>query len=567
MADPRRRRAWWIGGGIAAVVLIVGGGVGAYAATTSGGSASAYRSVLAANGTVQETLALPGTVARVNQVTAAFPSSGTVTSVAVTVGDTVTAGQSLATMDATTLRAALLAAQATLAQDQASLAADQSGSSTGATSTQPAPAGSRGTSGASSASAALTRGLAQAQTSLTTVQHLLGQVDQLCTPVSGSSGSGSSGSGSSGSGSGPTSSPAPTDSPSPSSPTPSPTLAPTPTPTPTPTASPTPTPTPTPSPSPTGGTGSTPTPAQVAACVSALHTTVQALEGTESAVSHLVQQLAATSKSAASPGGAASSAGQGASSPRTTGSSGGAARVASDEVAVLQDQQAVSTAQTNLDAATLTAPIGGTVAQVDLVTGSAASTGSGIVIVGPGAAVVTVDVPLSHMAALKAGMAAHVVPAGAVDGVDGTVESIDLLPASSTSGSPTYPVKILVAAPTASLASGSNATVQIVVGSTTDALRVPASAMSGRTGDAATVTVLVDGRATPTPVTVGAVGGGWAQILTGLSAGQRVVLADAAQALPTSTTGFAGRLGGGFGGGGFTRQGTGAGGSRAGTGG
>ena len=236
--------------------------------------------------------------------------------------------------------------------------------------------------------------------------------------------------------------------------------------------------------------------------------------------------------------------------------------MASDEVAILQDQQAVSTAQTNVDAANLTAPIGGTVAEVDLVAGSAASTGSGIVIVGPGAAVVTVDVPLSEMAVLKTGMAAHVVPDGAVDTVDGTVESIDLLPVSSTSGSPTYPVRILVTAPTASLASGANATAQIVVGSTTDALRVPASAMSGRTGDAASVTVLVDGRATPTPVTVGTVGGGWAQILTGLSAGERVVLADAAQTLPMTTTGFAGRLGGAFGGG-FARQG----GSRAGTGG
>ena len=51
--------------------------------------------------------------------------SGRVTAVDVTAGQTVTAGQALATIDDTSLSAALAQAQANLANDQAQLATDQ----------------------------------------------------------------------------------------------------------------------------------------------------------------------------------------------------------------------------------------------------------------------------------------------------------------------------------------------------------------------------------------------------------------------------------------------------------
>ena len=120
----------------------------------------------------------------------------------------------------------------------------------------------------------------------------------------------------------------------------------------------------------------------------------------------------------------------------------------------------------------------------------------------------------------------------------------------------------------AAMASGSSGTVAITVASATNVIRVPVSALAGVTSGTGTVEVLAAGSSTPksTAVTLGAIGGGWAQVLSGLTKGQIVVLADASQALPAnqtqSTRGFG--TGGGFGGGG---TGGGTGGTRTGGGG
>jgi hypothetical protein len=82
-------------------------------------------------------------------------------------------------------------------------------------------------------------------------------------------------------------------------------------------------------------------------------------------------------------------------------------------------------------------------------------------------------------------------------------------------------------------------------------VRLPVSALAGRDGGSASVQVLSAGTPTTRRVVVGAVGGGWAQVLTGLVGGERVVVADPSAALPTTTTGLRGLGGGGFGGGGL----------------
>jgi multidrug efflux pump subunit AcrA (membrane-fusion protein) len=110
------------------------------------------------------------------------------------------------------------------------------------------------------------------------------------------------------------------------------------------------------------------------------------------------------------------------------------------------------------------------------------------------------------------------------------------------------------------MAPGAGAVVVIGIRTVTDAVRVPASAVSGVTAGSGTVTVVSDSGSTLTRVGVGAVGDGWAQITSGLKAGQRVLIADPSLALPSNTT-VTGRLGGaGLGGGGFVRRTTGGGG-------
>lgn len=85
---------------ILAVVAVVGATT-AFAATSS--TSHAYRTALVSRGAVAQQLHGSGTIQPVAQATVSFPIAGTVSSVAVAAGAKVTAGQTLATLDASSL--------------------------------------------------------------------------------------------------------------------------------------------------------------------------------------------------------------------------------------------------------------------------------------------------------------------------------------------------------------------------------------------------------------------------------------------------------------------------------
>jgi multidrug efflux pump subunit AcrA (membrane-fusion protein) len=220
------------------------------------------------------------------------------------------------------------------------------------------------------------------------------------------------------------------------------------------------------------------------------------------------------------------------------------------------------------------------VAAVGYTAGSKAGS-TGISIVGPGGATVTVQVPVTSISRVAVGQQVNVTPPGSIVPVPGTVQQISLLPnaATTTSTVTTFPVVVAVARPAPTLASGARATASILLGSATGVLTVPNSAITTISTTTGVVTVVAGGTTTRTPVTLGAVGETRTQITKGLKVGQHVLLADPSQAVPTSSTtttrlGGAGGLGGtgGFGGGtggfggGFGGGGTGGGGFRGGAG-
>ena len=197
--------------------------------------------------------------------------------------------------------------------------------------------------------------------------------------------------------------------------------------------------------------------------------------------------------------------------------------------------------------------------------GAAATTSQAITIIGAGAVRVTLAVPLASIPLVKTGQAADVVAAGADTGVDGVVESVGVLPSSTTTTTtPTYPVTVLVYSPTAALASGSTASVAIAVGTVTGVTTVPNSALTS-TGTAGTASVLVpSGSGTARKqVSTGVVGSLITQVVSGLSPGDQVVLADTSTPLPansttsTTTRGGAGGTGAGAGGAGGAAGGAG----------
>ena len=194
---------------------------------------------------------------------------------------------------------------------------------------------------------------------------------------------------------------------------------------------------------------------------------------------------------------------------------GGTQSTASLEVAVLQATQDLAGAEQDLDGAVLKAPVSGRVGQVDLVAGEQASTSAGVVIVGPGGAVVTVDLPLAQLGTVRVAQDVTVTPAGTTDAVPGLVQSIGVLPSSTTTSTPTYPVRVTVSDAPVSLASGSTATVSITLATASDVLTVPVSAVTGVRSGTGSVQVLSNGTVQAARVTVGAVGQGRVQVEQG----------------------------------------------------
>ncbi|WP_189195318.1 efflux RND transporter periplasmic adaptor subunit [Micromonospora fulviviridis] len=118
---------------------------------------------------------------------------------------------------------------------------------------------------------------------------------------------------------------------------------------------------------------------------------------------------------------------------------------------------------------------------------------------------------------------------------DATVRSVDVLPTSSARGGVTYRVRLSLgagrlgegeAAPAPR--PGMNAVVRLRVREAADAVAVPASAVFSADGRDA-VWVLRDGKADRVPVTVGVQGQDLVQIVSGVRAGDRVVVRGADQ--------------------------------------
>ena len=129
--------------------------------------------------------------------------------------------------------------------------------------------------------------------------------------------------------------------------------------------------------------------------------------------------------------------------------------------------------------------------------------------------------------------------------------------ATVSSGVVTYNVTFALdnAAP-AALKPGMSATVDVITQEQDDVVHVPTAAVHG-SGSSATVTVLEKGKQVSVPVTAGITGDSSTAILSGLSAGQTVVLpsvtfsSSSGAGTSTGGAGTGGRgLGGGLGGGG-----------------
>jgi len=256
-----------------------------------------------------------------------------------------------------------------------------------------------------------------------------------------------------------------------------------------------------------------------------------------------------------------------------------AVQIASTQAQLADAQGKLTEARSALTSASMTSPIAGTVAQVNLAigdkvgstasaggsssggsssAGGSASSASGssssstaqIVVISTTSWVVQASVGSEDLPSLKKGLQAEITPTGSATKVFGTVSSIGIVASSSSSGSASFPVTIVVTGSPRGLYAGGAADVSIIVKQVENVLTVPTNALHTEGGQTV-VHQMTNGAQVSTPVKVGTTYGPLTQIVSGLKAGDKVVGTAFRTGGARTRTGGTGGAGGGFGGGGF----------------
>jgi multidrug efflux pump subunit AcrA (membrane-fusion protein) len=507
---------------ISALVVAVAA-VGGFMYTRGSTAAPQYRTAAAALGTIRQTLSLTGNLAPVAQSNLNFQVSGTVTAIDVSAGQTVTAGQVLATVDPSTLQTTLTQDQANLTAAQAKLTADQSSGSTASTTTAQQVASAKTT-------------LANDQTAYNDTIALNNQTisnDQAAIATAQAAVTSDSAAVSSAQAAYNTDGCAGT-TPAPACTTDTQNLS-------------------------TAKSQQSKDTSTLASAQQTLPTdTVRAQQSADQASAKVASDRTALSNAES-----------------TTASASQASAVAQDNAGLAQAQQAVTNAQNAVSEATLTAPTAGELAQVNLSVGSTTSGSSSsgasaaaasasasaaqFILLTPGSFEVTSTVSDSVISEVTIGQNAVVTAAGSTNGLAATVTSVGVI-ATVSSGVATFPVTVQITGTHPSLRDGMSATVVVIVNQVVGVLSVPTSAVHTN-GTASFVNVLQAGTLTPVTVTVGSADSLRTQITSGLSAGQAVVIAAVTSTIPSTGAAGAGaarRGAGGLGGGGGAGIGIGA---------
>ncbi len=220
-------------------------------------------------------------------------------------------------------------------------------------------------------------------------------------------------------------------------------------------------------------------------------------------------------------------------------------QVAADEAALTAAKNQLASAKSQLASATMTSPINGVVAAVNLtvgesVSGNAASNPNAssdsssndnsssdpqILVISTNSWLVNATVDATSVGLIKKGNQAQLTVTGASDTVYGTISSIGLV-SSSTSGTASYPVVIDVTGSPSGLHDGANVTATLIYKQVTNVLVVPTLALHRNANGGQYVEQVKNGKTVQTTVRVGIASGGQTQIVSGLSAGDKIIVPE-----------------------------------------
>jgi len=442
---------------IGAGVAVVAAGTGTFLWMNHGDASAQYRTTVASVGTVTQTVSLSGNLSPVGETDLNFASSGRVAAVDTQVGEQVTPGQVMATLDTTALQSGVTIAQANLASAQARLSLDESGATAQALASAQAQVSSAQVT-------LLNDGTAYNDTVAVNQQQYAGD-----------------------------------------------------------------------------GCNANPQPAVCAADAARERQSNDQAAGQVSMARVQLQNAQAALRSL-----------QEGSTPQ---------QIQMDQSQVQIDEVNLSSAQTAVSEATLTAPVAGVVAALNVTSGqevggssqssgaSSASSSSSpaVAIITPGAFAVTGSVSDALVHEITVGQKAQVLVAGSTEAETGSVTAV-AQQATVSSGVATFSVTVTLDGADPALRDGMSASVNVIVNQVVEVLTVPTSAVR-TSGGSSTVQVLVNGKAQTRSVQIGASDALRTQIVSGINRGDQVIIATISANVPASSGGAGGLFGGGFGGG------------------
>jgi RND family efflux transporter MFP subunit len=231
-----------------------------------------------------------------------------------------------------------------------------------------------------------------------------------------------------------------------------------------------------------------------------------------------------------------------------------AAVIASDHAAVLQAQQQVDDAQSQVDGATLRAPIDGTITAVTVVAGADAPSGDAIQLIGTQMQV-SAGFAESDLPNLAMGQKASVTVTATGDALSGTVSSINPVAASSGASSVvSYTVTVDLGIVPAKVMPGMSAQVAVTIAEADNVVAIPSIALAGTSGNYTVRVMDSAGAVTTRPVQVGLVTSSLAEIRSGIAAGETIVTGTTSSLSSSSGNNGFFTGGGNFRGGGTTPQ-------------
>ena len=209
----------------------------------------------------------------------------------------------------------------------------------------------------------------------------------------------------------------------------------------------------------------------------------------------------------------------------------------------LESQLADLTQQ--LDLADIVAPVDGVVSVVNIKPGFVAPTGSAVELESATLDVIA-DVVESDISSLQVGQPATVTIDAVGSDVPGTVTSIAPSTAGGTSSVVTFPVTVTLTDPSSIVRPGMSSDVEITIADAPGVVAVPAVALHGGRGGYTVSVVNADGSVEARPVTVGLVTETLAEIQSGVTEGEAVVVGTSADRIASADSANADT--GGFGG-------------------